>query len=454
MNNKDIKINIPEDVLYIMRAFGNYGFEIYIVGGCVRDSLLNRPINDWDLCTKATPEEMIKVCSAFKLKYIPTGLKHGTLTVVLNNENYEITTYRLDGDYSDGRHPDKVSFTTSLQEDLARRDFTINALAYNYEGNLVDYFGGIEDVDKGIIRCVGNADRRFKEDNLRRLRAIRFAAQLGFKIDEETYSNLKLNPESLSLLSIERVKDELSKILLSNNASYGIRELSRLNMLKYIIPELEKCIGFQQHTKYHDKDVFEHTLSVLDNVMPKLDLRLSALLHDIAKPNCFAIGENGQGHFLEHDFQGAIIAREILKRLRFDNRIIEKVHILVKYHMNRYDKIKTTGIKKFINRIGIENLEDLFELQIADIKGSAMEYQNYENVLELKEKCKKILEEKHPLSIKDLNINGKDLIQLGFKPNREMGEALEYLLGLVLEKPELNLKEKLVELIKIQYDKS
>jgi tRNA nucleotidyltransferase (CCA-adding enzyme) len=447
-NFKKIKINIPDDVQIIMKAFENYGYEIYVVGGCVRDSLINRPINDWDLCTKATPEEMITICNTSEFRYIPTGLRHGTITIVLNNENYEVTTYRLDGDYSDGRHPDKVSFTASLKEDLARRDFTINALAYNDKDKLVDYFGGLEDINNRIIRCVGNSEARFKEDSLRRLRAIRFAAQLGFKIDEETYSKLKLNPESLLVLSIERIKDELGKILLSNNASYGMRELANLKMLKYIIPELEECIGFDQNNKYHDKDVFEHILSVVDNVIPKLELRLSALFHDIAKPNSLTIDENGQGHFLGHDFESAKIAKEILKRLKYDNKTIEKVYILVKYHMNRYDKIKASSIKKFINRIGIDNLEDLFELQIADIKGCAIEYQNYDNVLDLREKCKRILSEKQPLAIKDLDINGKDLIELGYKPDKEMGEGLKYLLELVLEKPELNTKEQLVELLK------
>lgn len=445
-----ININIPKDVQIIMKAFCDFGYEIYVVGGCVRDSILSRPINDWDLCTKATPDQMIEICSAFEFRYIPTGLKHGTITVVLNDKNYEITTYRLDGDYSDGRHPDNVSYTTSLKEDLARRDFTINALAYNNDVKLVDYFGGIDDINNKVIRCIGNAETRFKEDNLRRLRAIRFAAQLGFEIEEETYKQLTLKPEGLLLLSIERIRDELSKILLSDNSSYGIRELANLNMLKYIIPELCKCVGFDQQNIHHDKDVFEHILSVVDNVIPKLDLRLSALLHDIAKPNHLILDENGQGHFLEHDIKSAKMAVEILKRLRFDNKTIDKTYILIKYHMYRYDKIKTSSIKKFINNIGIENLKDLFELQIADIKGCAIEYQNFQNVFYLREQCNRILNEKHPLSINDLNVNGKDLIELGYEPGRKIGDALNYLLELVLENPELNLKEKLIELLKFR----
>lgn len=453
-NVKDININIPYDVQIIMKAFCYFGHEIYVVGGCVRDSILKRPIHDWDLCTEATPEEMIEICNAYKFKYIPTGIKHGTITVVLNYENYEITTYRLDGTYSDGRHPDNVLYTTSLAEDLGRRDFTINALAYNDEVKLVDYFGGLEDINNRVIRCVGNSEKRFNEDNLRRLRAIRFACQLGFKIEEETYECLKLNSKNLLLLSFERIRDELCKIILSNNASYGIRELWALNMLQYIIPELEKCIGFNQYNKHHDKDVFEHILSVVDNVASKLDLRLSALLHDIAKPNCFILDENGQGHFLGHDIESSKIAEKILCRLRFDNRTIEKVCILIKYHMNRFNKIGKPGIKSFINRVGIENLEDLFELQIADIKGCAIEFQDYNNVIEIREKCNRILNENEPLCIKDLDINGEDLIKLGYKPGRELGDTLKYLLEKVLEKPELNLRAELIQLLEINKNKN
>lgn len=446
-NIKDIRIGIPYDVQTIMKAFCYFGHEIYVVGGCVRDSILNKSIHDWDLCTKATPEEMIKVCNFYKFKFIPTGLKHGTITVVLNNENYEITTYRLDGTYSDGRHPDDVLFTTSLFEDLGRRDFTINALAYNDEVKLVDYFGGLEDINNRVIRCVGNSQRRFNEDNLRRLRAIRFACQLGFKIEKDTYDSLKVNSENLLKLSIERIRDELCKILLSNNPSYGIRELWSLNILQYIIPELERCVGFNQYNKHHDKEIFEHILSVVDNVPSKLVLRLAALLHDIAKPNCFTLDENGQGHFLGHDIESSNMAGKILERLRFDNRTIDKVCILIKYHMNRFNGIKKPGIKSFINRVGIDNLEDLFELQIADIKGCAIEYRDYKNVIEIREICNSILKEKEPLSIKDLNISGEDLIKLGYKPGRELGDALKYLLEQVLEKPELNVKARLIQLL-------
>lgn len=449
-NIKNINLSISNDVNCIMKAFSSEGYEIYIVGGCVRDIILNRAINDWDLCTNAKPEEIIEICNKNNFRFIPTGLKHGTITLVFNNENYEITTFRIEGDYSDGRHPDSVSFTMSLLDDLARRDFTINAMAYNNEAKLIDYFGGLKDISNRVIRCVGNPEERFREDNLRRLRAIRFSCQLGFEIEEGIYEELKLNTVNLTLLSVERIREELCKILLSDDASKGIRELCQLGMIKYILPELEKCIDFNQHNKHHDKNVFEHILSVIDNVAPKLELRLAALLHDISKPNCFSLGRNGQGHFFGHEIESAKMSEEILQRLRFDNRIISKVGILVKNHMNADVNIKDKDIKKFINRVHIENLEDLFELQISDIKSYAKEYQNYNNVIELREKCNRIIDEKQPLSIKDLNINGEDLIGLGYKPGKDMGYVLKYLLDQVLDKPELNEKTRLIELLKFR----
>lgn len=451
---KNIEIELPQDVRTIMELFDSNGFEIYCVGGCVRDSILNRSINDWDLCTNATPEDMQRLCNDNKLKYIPTGLKHGTITIVLNNENYEVTTYRVEGDYSDGRHPDTVAFTSSLKEDLARRDFTINALAYNYNIGLADYFNGTEDLKAKIVKCVGEPRERFNEDNLRRLRALRFSCQLSFDIERDTYEQLKENVEKITLLSIERIREELNKILMSNNAGLGIRELSKLGMLRFIIPELMECVDFNQFNKHHDKDVFEHILSVVDNIEPRLELRLAALFHDIGKPNTFEIDEKGEGHFIGHDAESAEITEKVLKRLKYDNRTINTVTTLVRYHMNRYEKIKDSSVKKFINRVGLENIEDLFKLQIADIEGSANRYQNYHYVTELREKCLKIISERQPLSIKDLNVSGKDLIDIGFKPGVEMGKVLNYLLELVLERPELNNKEDLVNIIVRDLSKS
>lgn len=448
MNKNDVRINIPEDVKFLLKIFYECGYKTYIVGGCVRDSLLQKEIHDWDICTKANPGQIITVCKSYGLKYIPTGLQHGTITIILNDNSYEITAFRIDGDYSDSRHPDSVTFTTSLFKDLSRRDFTINALAYSEFEGLIDYFDGLVDLENRVIRCVGNAEDRFNEDNLRKLRAIRFACQLNFEIESETYCALAINPQNLTLLSAERVRGELCKILLTDNVFHGINDLHLLGMLKYILPEFEDCYGFEQQNKHHDKTIFEHTLSVVENTPPKLEIRLAALLHDIGKPKCFTVGEDGQGHFLQHHKFSADMSRNILTRLKFDNKTIDKVCVLVYEHMSRYDKLRTANTKKFINRVGVDNLDDLFELQIADIKGSAKEYQDFSNVTKLKEACTRILNEQQPLSVKDLKINGKDLMQLGVKQGKEIGKVLNELLEMILEDPVLNDKERLLKIAK------
>lgn len=438
-----MKINIPKNVKFILDLLNKNGYEGYIVGGCVRDSLLNREIHDWDITTNATP---LQVKNIFK-KTIDTGIQHGTVTVMIDKEGYEVTTYRIDGDYSDNRRPDNVEFTTSLKEDLARRDFTINAMAYNKYEDLQDYFSGLEDMELQTIRCVGNPIDRFNEDALRMLRAIRFASQLEFLIHSNTFNAITILKSNIKNVSAERIREELSKILLSNKPSYGLKLLYNSGLLSIILPELANCYNFDQRNVHHDKDIFEHILSVVDNTPKKLDLRWSALLHDVAKPLCFELDENSIGHFINHHKLGADISRDILQRLKFDNKTIDKVCLLVYEHMSRYDKLRTPNTKKFINRVGVENLNDLFELQIADIKGCAEAYQNFDNVLKLKEECQRILNEQQPLSIKDLKVNGYDLMNLGYKEGKDIGNKLKELLELVLENPELNTKEELLKLL-------
>ena len=444
-NKKEIKISVPDNVEHILNILICNGYDACVVGGCVRDSILGRVPNDWDICTNAAPMKILEIFNSENYRTIPTGLQHGTITIVSDGENYEVTTFRIEGNYSDSRHPDKVEFTSSLKEDLKRRDFTINAMAYNNTDGLSDYFEGLKDLNNKIIKCVGDSIERFEEDNLRRLRAIRFASQLGFKIDKDTYEALCFNNHKLHNLSKERIKDELCKMLISDNPSFAIEEMHKTGMLYYVIPELEECVGFDQHNMHHDKDVFKHILQVLQNTAPKLELRLAALFHDIGKPRCFTIGEDGQGHFINHHKIGADISKEVLKRLKFDNKTIEKVSLLVYEHMNRDSRMKNKGIKKLINRVGIENLDDLFRIQIADIKGTAQEYRNYDQVLELEEKCKKIINENQPLLIKDLAINGKDLMNLGIIQGKEVGVILNKLLEIVLESPEMNEREVLLK---------
>ena len=303
----------------------------YIVGGSVRDFKIgiSEP-KDYDITTNALPEEIIKIFD----KTIPTGIQHGTVTVMINGQGYEVTTYRIDGEYLDNRRPEGVTFVSNLKEDLARRDFTINALAFNEENGLIDYFGGIEDLNSKIIRAVGEPNKRFQEDALRMLRAIRFAARLDFHIEEKTLNGIKTNCNLILNVSNERIRDELCKILISDNPSKALRLLEETKILALILPELQAAVGFNQQNPHHDKDIFEHILAVVENCPAKLNLRVAGLLHDIAKPQCFTIDKEGIGHFYGHDRKGAVLSEQILRRLKFDNESISKISTLVKEHMN------------------------------------------------------------------------------------------------------------------------
>lgn len=438
-----MKIDLTDDVSYILDTLNKNNYEAYIVGGCVRDRILGRQLKDWDITTSALPEELVKL---FK-KTIPTGIKHGTVTVVLNKDNYEITTFRIDGEYSDNRHPDKVIFTPSLKEDLSRRDFTINAMAYNNEKDLIDMFDGKSDLSEKLIRCVGDADKRFKEDALRMLRAVRFACQLQFNIEEGTFEAITRNSSLLKAVSKERIRDEFCKILLSDKPSRGIRMLEKTNLLAYIIPELKATVGFDQKNPHHDKNVFDHILAVLDNSDAELIVRLSAILHDIGKPRTFSVDRKGIGHFYGHNVVGAEMAEAILKRLRFDNITIKKVVVLITEHMSIYANMKNRTLKKFIGRVGVENLDSLFKLQMADREGHTKDV-DYGPILRRKEEIDKILENGEAFTVQQLKINGDDLIKLGFKPGKQIGIILEELLNKVMEKPEMNNREQLIQLAK------
>lgn len=441
-----MKIDIPSNVNLILNELKIQGYASYIVGGCVRDSLLGRKPNDYDICTNATPDEMLKVFNGFKV--IPTGLEHGTITIVLNEENFEVTTYRIDGEYSDNRRPDNVEFTTSLIEDLKRRDFTINAMVYNDEEGLIDPFNGLDYLIDKSISCVGSANDRFKEDGLRILRAIRFACQLNFTIDLETLEGIFQNRYLLKNISKERIREEFNKILVCEKPSKGIVLLYKLGLLDYIVPELIKCVGFNQHNPNHDKDIFNHILKVLDSTEPKLKLRLAALFHDIGKPNVFTIDEEGVGHFYSHHKESAKMCREAMQRLKYSNKEIEYVSELVYYHMTKYEKLKTSSVKKFINKIGTDKLDDMFKLLIADRIGSKPPCK-INDINKLKSECKRILSEKQPLGIKDLDINGYELMKAGIPQGKEVGDILNMLLEIVLKNPKLNSKDILLRIVNI-----
>lgn len=447
-------INIPESGRKVINTLQNNGYEAFVVGGCVRDSLLGKTPEDWDITTSATPDKIVKCFQGAEYRTIKTGIKHGTITVVLDNDKYEITTYRVDGEYSDNRRPDNVSFTSVLEEDLRRRDFTVNAMAYNDETGIIDAFGGYSDLGYKVLRAVGNADERLKEDALRMMRAVRFSAQLGFVIDsEELMPAIKRNCKLINNISAERVRDELNKILTSQIPGKGMRTLHTCGLLEVILPEIMPAIGFNQHTIHHDKDVFEHILAAIDNTPATLPLRLSALLHDIGKPHCFTIGADGKGHFYGHHKISAEIAGVVMKRLRYDSKLIEKVVVLVSEHMSRYDKLRDPNIKKFINKVGVENLQELFQLQTADIKASANWQTKLVKVQELKAKCDTIIDEKQPLTIKDLAINGNDLKLLGIGNGIEIGKVLKILLEVVHKNPEFNNYEILKHIIVSERDK-
>lgn len=436
-------MNLTEDVRLIIDLLYKNNFEAFVVGGSVRDYLLGKEPKDYDITTNALPNDIIKIFH----KTVPTGIQHGTVTVIFNDIPYEITTYRIDGEYTDNRRPDDVIFVSNLKEDLSRRDFTINAMAYNHKEGLKDFFNGREDLNNKIIRCVGEPNRRFNEDALRILRAIRFSSQLNFSIEPKTFEAIKKNKNLLKNISIERVREELSKILLSEYPSKGLRLLAQTEILNQIIPEIIPTIDFDQKTPYHNKDVFEHTLSVVENCTPVLHVRLAALFHDIAKPQCFFTDEKGIGHFYGHDSKSSLICKEILKRLRFDNNTIEKTYRLISEHMRIPFDAKDSALKRLINRVGKDLIFDLFNLQRADIKSSAPPFIMLDKVEIVEKRIIDLLNSNVPLTSKDLCINGNILMEeLNLNPGKEIGKILNFLTDKVLEDSSLNNKVKLLEL--------
>lgn len=434
-------MKLVEEVVYIIKKIEDSGFVAYVVGGAVRNFLLRKKIDDFDITTNAKPSDIMNLFD----NTVPTGEEFGTITVVINKKNFEVTTFRKDGIYINGRKPENVQFSCKLLDDLYRRDFTINTLCADKNGNIIDLLNAREDVKNKIIRAVGNPRDRFEEDKLRMLRAIRFYSQFGGTIEEETYKAIKEKSNEFLCVSIERIQKEFNKIIMSNIPSKGIRALLDTGLMKYIIPEIYSCQNFVQNTPYHDKDVLEHILCVLDQTRPKLELRLAALLHDIAKPLSHTFDEKGISHFYGHEKTSASMSIEILKRLKYSNSTIDYVYKLVRYHLLKSEEIKEKAVKRFINNVGKDKLEDIFELQIADIKGKALPLE-FDRVKTLKNKCRDILEKNEPLSVKDMKINGNDLKKIGYKEGKEIGKMLDKLMDIILENPEMNKKELLIDL--------
>ncbi|MBS6007752.1 MAG: CCA tRNA nucleotidyltransferase [Clostridium baratii] len=437
-----MNITIPSNVKYIIDEFYKNNYEAFMVGGCIRDALLCKVPKDYDIATSAKPEITEKL---FK-KTIPTGIKHGTVTVLIDNEPYEVTTYRTEGKYKDNRRPDEVYFVSDIKEDLSRRDFTINAFAYNSREGLKDFFGGLDDLNNSLIRSVGDANKRFNEDALRMLRAIRFSTQLNFDIEENTLNAIKNNKDLIKNISSERIRDELCKILVSKNVRKGLNLLEKCGLLQIIIPEIVPSIGFDQKNMHHFEDVFNHTISVIEKCPEDLTIRLAALLHDIGKPDVFFIDDKGNGRFFGHNTRSEKIARDVLNRLRFDNKTIKAVCILVREHMNVLDNASNLAIKRLINRVSKENIYSLLALQKADILSLNDPNVALYKVSDMKNKIDIIIDSNTPLTVKDLAIDGGILIkELNLKPGKIIGKILDYLLQLVLKDSSLNTTAILLE---------
>ena len=441
-----MKIQLPPKVKFIIDTITEAGFEAFAVGGCIRDSILGREPNDWDITTSAKPQQVKEL---FR-RTIDTGIAHGTVTVMLDKEGFEVTTYRIDGEYEDSRHPKEVTFTSNLIEDLKRRDFTINAFAYNDSVGLVDAFEGMKDIENGVIRCVGNAMERFSEDALRILRAIRFSAQLGYTIEESTKRAITALADNLRHISAERIQVELTKLLVSPHPDY-LRVAYETGVTAVVLPEFDECMRTPQNHPHHCMNVGEHTLCCVKAVPADKRLRLAMLLHDIGKPATCEVDEEQITHFHGHQIVSARMAQDILKRLRFDNDTIDVVTALVEFHdygngVNPDMRI----VRRAMNKIGEEIMPLLFQVRRADVLGQSdyMRQEKLDSLEKWQSLFAKVQEQKQCVSLKTLALNGSDLIGLGMKPGKEIGETLKMLLDYVLDYPEENTKERLLERLK------
>ena len=455
-------IKIPETLRKLNEIFAKNGFEAYLVGGAVRDVLLGKKASDWDITTNARPEQMMKIFH----RVIPTGIAHGTVTIHFMGSEIEATTFRSESGYSDGRHPDQVTFDATLEDDLSRRDFTMNAIAASLtDGSIIDPFEGQKDIKSKIIRTVGNARDRFLEDGLRPIRAIRFSGQLNFEIEKETYETIKLTEvqEKIKSISMERFRDEFEKILRSEEPSSALHRMEDCGILKAFIPELADCRGCQQADMrgFHEFDVLDHNLYACDGAPRENQIvRLSALFHDIGKKDAKVIEKieypKGSGSFVEqihfhgHEHYSAEKTKEILTRLKFPNAVISQVTHLIEQHMFFFEKNwSDAAVRRFLVRVKPECIEDLFALRIADIYGMhrcKVDPMNdgVQKIFILRERIKKIQSKQTALSLKDLAVNGNDLIKAGIPAGKKLGFILNELFQCVLDDPEMNEKEKLL----------
>ena len=468
------KIPLPQKLIKFGKVFTDAGFEAYLVGGAVRDYFMKKDAHDWDVATNATPEQVMKL---FKF-VVPTGIAHGTVTVHFEKTEIEVTTFRTESDYSDGRHPDKVVYAATIQEDLSRRDFTMNAIAVNLaNGKIVDPFEGQKDIKKKLIKTVGNPHKRFMEDGLRPIRALRFASKLNFSIEKYTYLEIFKDDikNKIKSISIERFRDEFEKVLCSPKPSVGLKLMEETGVLSMFIPEFDCCRNCVQsdYRAFHKFDVLDHLFYSCDGApKEKLNIRLAALFHDIGKPAAKKMvieevldGEKKDGStkqvetvtFYCHESYSEKITREIMIRLKFSNEMINNVCHLVKEHMFHYESSWTdAAVRRFIVRVGKDCIDDLYDVRLSDMYGMWNEpvdirySESVKLLIELKDRIAAQLEKQNALSLKDLAVNGKDLMAEGIPAGKQLGLILNHLLDCVLEDPALNNKRELLNIAKRQ----
>ena len=438
-------IKLPSDVQFILDKLNAEGYSAYVVGGCVRDSILHKHPKDWDICTSALPAEIKSCFNGFKT--IDTGIKHGTVTVVMKDGQYEITTYRIESNYTDGRHPDSVVFTDSIIEDLSRRDFTVNAIAYSPKSGFIDPYHGIDDLSYKMIYCVNDPDERFKEDGLRILRALRFASTYGFNISSDVKNSIFININMLDNISYERINSELCKILMGRNALSILIEYA--HVFGHIIPELESCIGFNQNNPYHIFDVYDHMMYALFYYQGKdLITKLALFLHDIGKPVCYSEDERG-GHFYGHGSICADMAYNILRRLKFSNEIVDSVTELIRYHDSEIHPSQKS-VNRWLNKLSELQLCRLLDIKEADIRAhSSINHDlRINQCQEVRTILNTVIDKDAQMNLSKLNINGSDIINLGMPQGPNIGVILNKCLDAVIEESIPNDRSRLLEYAK------
>lgn len=436
-----MEITLPKGVSHIIKTLNQHGYEAYLVGGSIRDLLIDLTPKDYDIATAATPEEVMAIFE----KTLSIGIKHGSIMVYADGTYYDVTTYRYDGEYEHHRYPKNVIFIDDLVEDLRRRDITINAMAYHPEKGIIDPFQGTEDLSNRLIRAVGNPVERFREDALRILRAIRLSTSLNFNLDTETLLAMVETMDGLRFISAERIREEFNGILLSMDPSRGILMLFQLGIMKYVLPKLMPMALFQQFNPHHNEDVLTHTLSVIKETPARLSLRLAALFHDSGKPYTFHMDRQGIGHFYGHENSSKELMDASLTALHYDHKTMDTVGRLISHHMVNLTMKNEVKMKKLILTVGEENLKDLYLLQKADYASKPMQDELRKKALDdFHEKLQEIIKRGDPMTVKDLAVNGRDLMKLGFKEGELIGKILTNLLDLVLLDPKKNEKDLLL----------